>query len=119
MFNLFCLVTTCPCDANGAMNGHGQRNGMALCLLMNPVSACNITMIGFQFEDTVIELLPWPSCSPDLSKFKNVWPMLSQRLARDTAAWTAVPHPYIQSLFDSMSRRVAAVIDNNGSYTNY
>ena len=59
--------------------------------------------------------------------------MLAQRLAWDTppaatpdqlwqyveAAWTAIPQGYIQSLFDSMPRRVAAVIANNDGYTNY
>ncbi|GFX86844.1 uncharacterized protein TNCV_3751171 [Trichonephila clavipes] len=79
-----------------------------------------------------IELLPWHACSPDLSLIENVWSMLAQRLARDTpstatpdqlwqhveAIWTAVPQGYIQSLFVSMPRRVAAVIANNGGYTN-
>ncbi|PRD35296.1 UNVERIFIED_CONTAM: hypothetical protein NCL1_11945 [Trichonephila clavipes] len=59
--------------------------------------------------------------------------MFAQRLLRNTppaatpdqlwqyveATWTAVPQGYIQSLFDSMPRRVAAVIANNGDYTNY
>ncbi|GFV65417.1 hypothetical protein TNCV_2638471 [Trichonephila clavipes] len=30
------------------------RNGATLCLLMNPASACNITMVGFEFRDTVV-----------------------------------------------------------------
>ncbi|PRD20812.1 UNVERIFIED_CONTAM: Transposable element Tcb1 transposase [Trichonephila clavipes] len=56
-----------------------------------------------------------------------------KRLARDTqptttldplryyveAAWSTVPQGYIQSLFDSIPRRVAAVIANNDGYTNY
>ncbi|GFU33307.1 hypothetical protein TNCV_1158641 [Trichonephila clavipes] len=42
------------CAINGAMNGgHGQRNGTILRLLTNPASACNITMVGFEFEDIV------------------------------------------------------------------
>ncbi|GFV56075.1 uncharacterized protein TNCV_2266611 [Trichonephila clavipes] len=57
--------------------------------------------------------------------------MLAQRLARDTlptatpdqllqyveAAWTVVPQRYIQSIFDSMPRSVAAVTANNGGCT--
>ncbi|GFX71007.1 hypothetical protein TNCV_2706101 [Trichonephila clavipes] len=33
---------------------HGQRNGTKLCLLANPAAACNITMVGFEFGDTVV-----------------------------------------------------------------
>ncbi|GFX26699.1 transposable element Tcb1 transposase [Trichonephila clavipes] len=33
------------------------------------------------------------------------------------AAWSAVPQEHIQSLFESMPRRVAAVISNNGGYS--
>ncbi|GFY17806.1 hypothetical protein TNCV_1075411 [Trichonephila clavipes] len=43
------------CAAIGAMNGgREQRNGTSLCLLTNPASASNITMIGFKFESTVL-----------------------------------------------------------------
>ncbi|GFX46368.1 transposable element Tcb1 transposase [Trichonephila clavipes] len=71
-----------------------------------------------------IELLPWPACSCDLSPIENVWSMLAQRLVRYTphtaapdqlwqyveAAWAAVPQGLIQSLFDSVPKRVAVVI---------
>ncbi|GFU71797.1 hypothetical protein TNCV_2618811 [Trichonephila clavipes] len=33
--------------------GQGQWNETTLCLLMNPANACNITMVGFEFGDTV------------------------------------------------------------------
>ncbi|GFY06272.1 sodium-dependent multivitamin transporter [Trichonephila clavipes] len=36
---------------------------------------------------------------------------------RVEAAWSAVPQKYIQSLFESMPRHVAAVISNNGDYS--
>ncbi|GFU80042.1 transposable element Tcb1 transposase [Trichonephila clavipes] len=36
---------------------------------------------------------------------------------RVEAAWSAVPEEHIQSLFESMPRRVAAVISNNGGYS--
>ncbi|GFU34172.1 transposable element Tcb1 transposase [Trichonephila clavipes] len=60
-----------------------------------------------------------------------MWSMFSQRLTQITpsaatpyqplqrveAAWSAVPQEHIQSLFESMPRRVAAVISNNGGYS--
>ncbi|GFW93685.1 hypothetical protein TNCV_4542121 [Trichonephila clavipes] len=47
------LETTGVCATNGEMNGDGQQKGTTLCLLTNPVSANNITMVGFEFGDTV------------------------------------------------------------------
>ncbi|GFU52631.1 transposable element Tcb1 transposase [Trichonephila clavipes] len=64
-----------------------------------------------------------------------MWSIVAQRLTQITspaatpdelwqrmeAAWSAVPQPqeYIQSPFESMPRRVAAVISNNGGYSGY
>ncbi|GFT42452.1 transposable element Tcb1 transposase [Trichonephila clavipes] len=80
-----------------------------------------------------IELLPWPARTPDLSPIENMWSMVAQRLTKITplaattdllwqrveATWSSVPQEHIQSLFESMSRRVAAVISNNGGYSGY
>ncbi|GFW94288.1 transposable element Tcb1 transposase [Trichonephila clavipes] len=80
-----------------------------------------------------IKLLPWPARSLDLSPIKNKWFMVAQRLIQLTtpaakpdqlwqrveAAWSAVPQEHIQSLFESMPRRVAVVISNNGGYSGY
>ncbi|GFW54669.1 uncharacterized protein TNCV_787721 [Trichonephila clavipes] len=48
-----------------------------------------------------------PAATPD-----QVWHYVE-------GAWTTVPQGYIQNFFDFMPRRVAAVIPNKGSYTNY
>ena len=48
-----------------------------------------------------------PAATPD-----DLW-------QRVEAAWAAVPQEHIQRLFDSMPRRVAAVISNNGGYSGY
>ncbi|GFV19885.1 hypothetical protein TNCV_481111 [Trichonephila clavipes] len=64
-------------------SGRKQRNGTTLCLPTNLASACNITMIGSELVDGVIELLPGPACSPNLQPIENVFSMLAQRLARD------------------------------------
>ncbi|GFW59294.1 transposable element Tcb1 transposase [Trichonephila clavipes] len=83
------------------------------------------------FVNHQIEFFPWPARSPDLSPIENVWSMVAQRLIQITppaatpdqhwqrveAAWSAVPQEHIQSLFESMPRRVAAVISHNGGYS--
>ncbi|GFT48069.1 transposable element Tcb1 transposase [Trichonephila clavipes] len=83
------------------------------------------------FVNHQIELLPWLARSSDLSPIENMWSMVAQRLTlitspaatpdefwqRVEAAWSAVPQEHIQSLFESMPRRVAAVISNNGGYS--
>ncbi|GFX07764.1 transposable element Tcb1 transposase [Trichonephila clavipes] len=85
------------------------------------------------FINHPIELLPWPARSLDLSPIENMWYMVAQRLTQITppaappdqlwqhleAAWSAVPQQHIQSFFESMPRRVAAVISNNGGYSGY
>ncbi|GFY05181.1 transposable element Tc1 transposase [Trichonephila clavipes] len=85
------------------------------------------------FVNHQIESLPRPARSPDLSLLENMWSMVSQWLTqikppastpdqlwqRVETAWSAVPQKHIQSLFESMPRRVAAVISNNGGYSAY
>ncbi|GFV69404.1 transposable element Tcb1 transposase [Trichonephila clavipes] len=85
------------------------------------------------FVNHQIELLPWPARFPDLSPIENMWSMVAQRLTQITppsatpdqlwqrveAAWSAVSQERNQSLFESMPRRVAAMISNNGGYSGY
>ncbi|GFV31147.1 transposable element Tcb1 transposase [Trichonephila clavipes] len=80
------------------------------------------------FVSYQIELLPWPARSPYLSRIENMWSMVAQRLTQITplaatpdqfwqrleAALSDVPQERIQSIFESMPRRVAVVISNNG-----
>ncbi|GFX68273.1 transposable element Tcb1 transposase [Trichonephila clavipes] len=86
-----------------------------------------------QHSGLSIELLPSPARSPDLSPIENIGTMVAQRLTQITppvatpdqlwqhveAAWSAVPQEHIQSLFESMPRRVAAMISNNSGYSGY
>ncbi|GFX36280.1 transposable element Tcb1 transposase [Trichonephila clavipes] len=95
-----------------------------------PHVACIVQRV---FVNQQIEVLPLPARSADLSPIGNMWPMVGQRLTQITppaatpdqlwqrleAPWSAVPQEYIQSLFESMPRRVAAMISNNGGYSGY
>ncbi|GFV44197.1 transposable element Tcb1 transposase [Trichonephila clavipes] len=56
---------------------------------------------------STIDTITPPAATPD-----QLW-------QRAEAAWSAVPQEYIQSFFESMPRRVAAVISNNGDYSGY
>ncbi|GFW87517.1 transposable element Tcb1 transposase [Trichonephila clavipes] len=54
----------------------------------------------------ISEITP-PAATPD-----KLW-------QRVEAAWSGVPQEHILSLFESMPRRMAVVISNNGGYTGY
>ncbi|KFM67459.1 Transposable element Tcb2 transposase, partial [Stegodyphus mimosarum] len=85
------------------------------------------------FAAQQVQLLPWPACSPDMSPIEHVWDVIGRRLARDPrpvasadelwvrvqTIWNALPQSDIQTLFDSMPRRVAALIAARGGHTKY
>ncbi|XP_042896442.2 transposable element Tcb1 transposase [Parasteatoda tepidariorum] len=80
-----------------------------------------------------VQLHPWPVYSPVMSQIEHVWDFVGRRLAHDPrpvastdelwvriqAIWNALPQTDIQNLFDSMPRRVAALIAARGGYTKY
>ncbi|GFY01781.1 transposable element Tcb1 transposase [Trichonephila clavipes] len=68
-----------------------------------------------------------------MSPIEYVWDLVDRRLARDPrptgskdelllriqAIWNPLPQADTQNLFDSMPRRIAALIAARGGYTNY
>ncbi|GFY25239.1 transposable element Tcb1 transposase [Trichonephila clavipes] len=108
--------------------------GLSTAIFQQDKTRSHVTCIVQRFfVNHQIELLPCPALSPDLSPIENMWAMVTQRLTQITpsgatpdqlwqrveVAWSAVPEEHIQSLFESMPRRVAAVISNNGGYSGY
>lgn len=85
------------------------------------------------FSAQHIQLLPWPAYSPDMSPIEHVWDMVGRRLARDPrptvskdelwvriqTIWNSLPQADIQHLFDSMPRRIEALIAARGGHTKY
>ncbi|GFV86113.1 hypothetical protein TNCV_671101 [Trichonephila clavipes] len=80
-----------------------------------------------------MQLLPWPSYSRDMSPIEHVWNLVGRRPTRDPrpaaskdelllriqATWNSLPQADIQNLFDSMPRRIAALIAESGGYTKH
>ncbi|GFX20535.1 transposable element Tcb2 transposase [Trichonephila clavipes] len=76
-----------------------------------------------------IQLLPMPTYLPDMLLFDYVWDLVGRCLTRDPrpaaskdklllcmqAIWNSFPQVDIQNLFDSMPRRIAALITARGS----
>ena len=82
--------------------------------------------------DHGIELFQgWPGNSPDLNPIENLWSQMKhlQRNERATSAeglkkiarkvWKAITPEYLVSLYESMPRRIAAVIEAQGGHTKY
>ncbi|GFY31128.1 transposable element Tcb1 transposase [Trichonephila clavipes] len=112
---------------------HPYIQGLTTTIFQQDNARPHVTRIVQRFFVNHQILLPLSASSPDLSPIENMWFMVAHRLTQITppaatpdqlwqrveAAWSAVPQEHIQSLFESMPRRVAAVIANNGGYSGY
>ncbi|GFX75356.1 transposable element Tc1 transposase [Trichonephila clavipes] len=114
--------------------GYYSRTPLATTIFQQDTARPHVARIIQRFfGNHEIELLPWPTRSPDLSPIENTWSMVVQQLTQITppaatpdqlwqrveAAWSTVSQEHIQSLFESMPRRVAVAISNNGGYSGY
>ena len=80
-----------------------------------------------------VNVLPWPSRSPDLNPIEHLWDELGRRLRRHqpqpqniqqlenalVQAWRQIPAYTIRRLIQSMRRRCQAVVNAHGSHTRY
>ena len=93
-------------------------------------------------EDHGIEVMKWPACSPDLNPIEHCWKHLKEKLHQRyptinltpggpevvrkhlakalDECWTKnIEGEFLEALWESMPRRVAAVIAAKGWYTKY
>jgi hypothetical protein len=85
------------------------------------------------FHKNNIDLLPWPSNSPDISIIENLWEHLDRRIrARNPLPhsendlwialqeeWYKIDVSFIRKLYESLPRRISAVYLANGGTTRY
>lgn len=92
-------------------------------------------MVATVLENLAIRTLPWPPVGADLNPIENVWGIVKSRLsarrlssATSEALWQAVSEEWerlrltpevVVRLYESMPRRVQAVIAANGNLTRY
>jgi hypothetical protein len=85
------------------------------------------------FDEQAVNVLDWPSKSPDLNPIENLWSIMSRRVyangkqfervpdlkAALFEAWEAIPIAMLESLISSMPRRSVEVIEKKGNKTHY
>ena len=90
----------------------------------------SVVVQGFLHENNV-DVMAWPSRSPDLNPIENVWDFIGRRCqARNpqnlrhladllVAEWNGMSQEFINNLISSIPRRIRDVIEVNGGSTRY
>ena len=83
------------------------------------------------FQEMELELLEWPSNSPDANPIEQLWDELDRAIRRyrrlsmkafEAALkeeWALITKERIERLIESMPRRLQAIIDARGYHTRY
>ena len=66
----------------------------------------------------------WPPQSPDLNVIENLWSILKQEVLKEhpkvtQRKWYAISNGVITNLYQSIPRRLNAVLEAKGLYTKY
>jgi len=93
-----------------------------------PIHTAKKVQSRFEEHQNIIKHLPWPAQSPDLNIIQPLWGVLEQRIRNRFPSptslkqladalvqeWDNIPLETIQTLYESIPRRIAAVLKANG-----
>lgn len=98
-----------------------------------PIHTAKKVQSWFEEHHNIITHLPWPAQSPDLNIIEPLWGVLEKRVRSRFPSptslkqladvlvqeWDNIPLETIQTLYESIPRRIAAVLQANGGPTPY
>lgn len=82
-------------------------------------------------EENGIEVLDWPSSSPDLNPIENLWAIMKRKLRNEPQRtvdglkskiqeiWDSITPEDCQKLVSTMPKRVETVLKNKGGVTQF
>lgn len=96
-----------------------------------PVHTANV--VKDWFHNNNVEVLPWPSISPDINPIENVWAIIVKKIYHRNffphnsnelweiihQCWEELDQNIARNLINSMPNRLAQVIEKEGSMTKY
>lgn len=103
-------------------------------ILMHDNARPHVARCVNQYLDEVgITCMDWPACSPDMNLIEHAWDMLDKRVRSRQVSpaslqelrialqeeWENIPQDYFRTLFNSMQKRMEAVIRARGGNTRY
>ena len=92
---------------------------------------CHTAITVKKWMDGKMPLLPWPGNSPDMNPIEHVWDYIGHKIQdclfknkdelfeKVKLEWNRIPKEYITNLYNSMNRRVSALIKAKGGSTSY